>query len=70
VTDGLGGMESAAEVAIFKGKIGGDEDLVTTGRAEDGAVVTYAEGYEFVARGEGSLTDLFDQGELTYRFVR
>ncbi len=62
VTDGLGWLESAAEVAVFKGKVGGDEDLVTTGRVEDGAVVTYAEGYEFAACGEGRAPDLFDQG--------
>jgi hypothetical protein len=70
MTDGLGWVEGAAEVAIFEGEVGGDEDLVTAGRAEDGTVVTYAQGYEFVADGGGCPADMFYQSELSYRFAR
>ena len=63
-------MEGAAKVAIFEGEVSGDEDLATVGRTEDGAVVTDAESYEFVASGGGRLANLLNQGEFSHRLGR
>ena len=54
MADGCGGVKVAAEVAVLKGEVGGDEDLVAAGRTEDSAVVADAEGDRFVADGKGA----------------
>lgn len=70
VTYGSGGMKVAAEVAVLETEVGGDENLISTRRTKDGAVVANAEGEAFVPpAGEGA-ADLFDQGRLSLRLSR
>jgi hypothetical protein len=54
------GVEVAAEVAVFEGEVGGDEDLVVARRAEDGAVVADAQQNGIAAAGKGA-ADLLDE---------
>lgn len=64
MADGVGGVEVAAEVTVFQGEVGGDEEVVAGGRAEDGAVVADAEG-DGSGGGEGEgAADLGDEGQL------
>jgi hypothetical protein len=56
-----GGVEAAAEVAVLEGEVGGDEDLVAAGRAEDGAVIADAQGDGLASAGKGS-ANLLDKG--------
>lgn len=58
MTDGGGGVPIAAEVTAFQGEVGSNEELVTGGWLEDGAVVADAEADAF-GRG-GERTDAFD----------
>ena len=61
MADGGGGVKVATEVSVLEGEVGGDEDLVATGRMKDGAVVADAEGDGFMAAGEGA-ANLLDEG--------
>jgi len=72
VADGSGGWRSRRKVAAFEGEVGGDEELVAAGRAEDGAVVADAE--DEVGRGAGggectSGADALDQGQFAQMFA-
>ena len=64
MADGGGGVEVAAEVPVFEGEVGGDEDLVAARGAEDGAVVADAEGEGLAAAGEVAAY-LFDEVKFT-----
>ena len=72
VADRLRRMPVAAEVAAFEGEVGGDEEFVASGRAQDGAVVADAEGdaaREAVASAPGGSPlrpDAFDQRQFAH----
>ena len=61
VAYGFGRVEVAAEVAVLEGKVCGDKDLGIRWGAEDGAVVTDAEGDIFL-RGVEIAADLLNEG--------
>jgi hypothetical protein len=56
-------MPVAAEVAAFQGEVGGYEDVVAGGRAEDGTVVADAEADE-AAGATGSVAEGLDELEF------
>lgn len=63
MTHRLRRMHVAAEVPAFEGEIGGDQNLVAPGRAEDGAIVPDAEGNLAIDAACGrspSLTNVFN----------
>ena len=71
VSGGLGRMPVAAEVAAFEGEVSGDEDLVATRGAQDGAVGADAQHEAAGGPAIGGAwchascrTDTFDQREL------
>jgi hypothetical protein len=66
MADGGGGVKVATEVSVLEGEVGGDEDLVATGRMKDGAVVADAEGDGFIAAAE-SAANLLDEGQFAQR---
>ena len=67
VADRLRGVQVAAKVAVFKGKVCGDKHFAARWRAQDRAVVAYAEGYRLVwAAGGATASNLLDQGELSH----
>jgi len=45
MTHRLGRMPLPTEVDTFEAKVGGDDEVATGGRAEDGAVITYPGDY-------------------------
>jgi hypothetical protein len=63
MADASGGVEVAAEVAAFEGEVGGDDDFMAAGDAEDGAVVADAE-RDGAAASAGVLPDALDEREL------
>ena len=64
MSGGLWSVPVAAEVAGFKGEVGGDEDLVAGGRGEDGAVVADAEAEGAGGPGGGGSANAVDEGEF------
>ena len=59
-----GGVEVAAEVAVFQGEVGGDEDFGVGGWAEDRAVIADTLWNKGGGAGGELLADLGDEGEL------
>jgi hypothetical protein len=69
VAYGLRRMQVAVEVASFQGKVRGDNDFMSFGQAEDGAVVADPKGDLAVAGRARSRADLFNQREFAHNFL-
>ena len=67
MADGSGVVPGAAEVAVFEGEVGGDEELVMGGWFEDGAVVADAEADAVGGLGAGA--DAVDDAQLAPGFL-
>lgn len=64
-------MEIAAEVPVLKAEVGRDQNLVSGGRAKNGAVVANAKGDRLAAGGPCGkrATNLLNQSEFADGFV-